>query len=354
MERKLNLCVMFGGMSPEYDISCISCASILNNLNKDKYNISVVGIDKKGEWYLYEGKYEDIKDGSWVNGNRTKALLSPDRADKGIIVFEKDGIRKIPVDVILPAMHGKYGEDGAIQGLFELSGINYVGCGVFASSACMDKSRTKIMLKDAGISQADWVVVHKNEFGSMESILDKCEAKIDYPCFVKPTGCGSSVGVGKAKNRGELRSALLNAAEFDSKILVEENIDGHEVECAVLGNYEPQASDIGEIVPVVEFYDYNAKYIDGTTKLNIPANIPEDTRAQIRETAKKAFLALGCSGLSRVDFFVRYSDGSIILNEINTLPGFTDISMYHILFEYAGIGYPELLDRLIELSFEEK
>ncbi|MCH5186177.1 MAG: D-alanine--D-alanine ligase [Oscillospiraceae bacterium] len=354
---KLNLCVIFGGMSPEHDISRMSCTSVLKNLNKDKYNISVIGITEKGEWYLYEGDFNGIRDWSPEKQSNKKAFISPDRSDKGILVFEETGIKKIPVDVIFPVMHGEYGEDGKIQGLFELSGINYVGCGVFASSAAMDKSRTKIILKDAGIPQADWVTVHtgqKNELENMGSILDNAEKKLGYPCFVKPAGTGSSVGVGKAKNKTELEAALKNAAKFDSTVLIEENIDGHEVECAVLGNLSPEASEIGEIIPEVEFYDFNAKYVDGTTKLKIPAQVDEKCREQIREYAKRAFTALGCRGLSRVDFFVRYSDGAIILNEINTLPGFTDISMYPMLWEHMGVKYTELLDRIINLSFERE
>lgn len=350
--NKLNLCVMFGGMSPEHEVSRLSCTSVLNNLNKDKYDITVIGINKKGEWYLYEGDYSDIKDGSWEKHDNKKAILSPDRSDKGILVFEKDGIRKIDIDVIFPVMHGEYCEDGRIQGLFELSGIRYVGCGVFASSAGMDKSRTKIVFDNAGIPQASWVVVNRRDFDKMEEILDNAEEKLGYPCFVKPAGTGSSVGVGKAHDREELKKALLNAAEFDAKILIEENIDGHEVECAVLGNYEPEASEIGEIIPEVEFYDYNAKYVDGTTKLKIPAELSDKKREEIREYAKKAFLALGCRGLSRVDFFVKNSDESIVLNEINTLPGFTSISMYPMLWDVMGVGYSDLLDRLIELSAE--
>lgn len=350
--NKLNLCVVFGGMSPEHDISCMSCTSVLNNLNKDKYNITVIGITKKGEWYLYEGDYSDIKGGGWEKHNNKKAFISPDRSDKGILVFDENGVNKIPVDVIFPVMHGEYCEDGRIQGLFELSGIKYAGCGVFASSVCMDKSRTKILLKEEKIPQADWITVYKRDFGNMENIIRSAEEKIGYPCFIKPAGTGSSVGVGKAGNSEELVKMLKNAAEYDSAILIEENIDGHEVECAVLGYLDPEASEIGEIIPEVEFYDYNAKYVDGTTKLKIPAEVPEKVREQIREYAKRAFLAAGCKGLSRIDFFVKYSDGSIILNEINTLPGFTDISMYPMLWNYMGTKYSELLDRIIDFAFE--
>lgn len=220
--------------------------------------------------------------------------------------------------------------------------------GVMASANSIDKTSTKIVLQSAGIPQADWVVVQRND--DFEKKMDEIEEKLGYPCFVKPARTGSSVGVGKAHNRAELMDALRNAAQFDRKILVEENIDGHEVECAVLGNDEPKAATVGEIMPTVEFYDFDAKYNDDSTKLQIPADLPNDTIEKIREYAVTAFKALDGSGLSRVDFFVRHSDGSVVLNEINTLPGFTDISMYPKLWGAVGIEYSELLDRLIELA----
>lgn len=344
-----NLCVIFGGRSPEHEISRKSVTSILNNLDKSKYEITLIGITKEGKWYLYGGDYSKIENGSWeADLSNKKAVLSPDTSDSAVIVFDGDTYSKIHIDVIFPVLHGEYGEDGTIQGLFEMSGIPYVGMGVMASANSMDKTTTKIVFQNAGIPQADWVVVNKSD--DFEDKMNEIEQKLGYPCFVKPARTGSSVGVGKAHDREELKDALKNAAKFDRKILVEENIDGHEVECAVLGNDDVKAATVGEIMPTVEFYDFDAKYNDNSTKLQIPADLPEETIEKIREYAVRAFKALDGSGLSRVDFFVKHSDGSILLNEINTLPGFTNISMYPKLWDAVGLGYSELLDKLIELA----
>lgn len=346
------LCVIFGGRSPEHDISRKSVTSVLDNLDKSKYDIYVIGITKSGAWYLYTGDYANIIGGEWEQdtANKKKAVISPDSEDKAILVFDDGGVSKIAIDVIFPVLHGEYGEDGTIQGLFEMSGIPYVGMGVMASANGMDKTSSKIVFENAQIPQADWVVVNKSD--DFEEKMNEIETKLGYPCFVKPARTGSSVGVGKAHDRAELKDALENAAKYDRKILVEENIDGHEVECAVLGNDDVKAATVGEIMPTVEFYDFDAKYNDNSTKLQIPADLPEDTIEQIREYAVRAFKALDGDGLSRVDFFVRNSDGKVLLNEINTLPGFTNISMYPKLWGAVGLGYSDLLDRLIELALE--
>lgn len=347
---KKSLCVIFGGQSPEHDISCKSVVSILNNLNREKYDIHTIGITKTGEWYLYTGDISGIVSGEWKNDkeNLKKAILSPSSQDKGIFVFDEDKYTKIHIDVVFPVLHGEYGEDGTIQGLFELSGIKYVGMGVLASANSMDKAYTKIVMQNAGIPQADWVVAIRGK--DINKTISEAEEKIGYPCFVKPANTGSSVGVGKAHDREELENALKNAFLYDRKVLIEENIDGHEVECAVLGNENPKASPVGEIMPAVEFYDFDAKYNDNTTKLQIPADLPAEITEQIQKLAVKIFCALDGQGLSRVDFFVRYSDNSVVFNEINTLPGFTNISMYPKLWDNAGVGYSELLDKLIEFA----
>lgn len=349
---KKKLCVLFGGQSPEHEISRKSVTSILNNLDKNKYDIDLVGITKSGEWFLYTGDYGQIEDGSWEKDieNKKKAIISPDAKDKALLIWEGTKVESHHPDVIFPVLHGEYGEDGTVQGLFELSGIPYVGMGVLASANGMDKTYSKIVFADAGIPQADWVTYISGD--DIEKKMDEAEEHLGYPCFVKPARTGSSVGVGKAHNREELKEAIENAEKFDCKVLIEENIDGHEVECAVLGNKNPQAAEVGEIRPTVEFYDFDAKYNDDSTELQIPANIPEETRNKIREYAVRAFKALDGQGLSRVDFFVKNSDGSIILNELNTLPGFTNISMYPKLWEAKGLSYSELLDKLIELAQE--
>ena len=350
-KMKKNLCVIFGGESPEHDISQKSVTSILNNLDSDKYNIYMLGITKDGRWYLFTGDKSIIGSGAWESdtANLKTAFISPDSSQRGIIVCGESP-ELIPIDVIFPVLHGEYGEDGTVQGLFELSHIPYVGMGVLASANAMDKTYSKLVFDNAGIPQAAWVVVNKGD--DFEKSADEIEEKLGYPCFVKPARLGSSVGIGKAHDRAELIKALENAVQYDRRILVEEHIDGHEVECAVLGNSDAKASTVGEIKPTVEFYDFDAKYNDNSTVLVIPAELPEQTIEKIREYAVKAFKALDGQGLSRVDFFVKHSDGSVILNEINTLPGFTNISMYPKLWNAVGIGYSELLDRLIELAQE--
>lgn len=349
--EKINVCVVFGGQSPEHDISRKSVTSVINNLDKTKYDITVIGITKKGEWYLYTGDVAEIENGEWENDteNKYRAVISPDAVRKEIIVLDGD-VKSIKPDIVFPVMHGEYGEDGTIQGLLELADIKYVGMGVLGSAVGMDKAYSKIVFADAGIPQADWVVVHTGN--GFDAYINEIETKLGYPCFVKPCNTGSSVGVGKAHNRAELLSALEEAAKFDRKILVEEHIDGHEVECAVMGGNPSKAAEVGEIVPTVEFYDFDAKYNDNSTKLLIPADVPSEVREKIREYAVKAFDAIDGAGLSRVDFFVRYKDNSIVLNEINTMPGFTDISMYPKLWNAAGVGYSELLDKLIGLGLE--
>lgn len=348
---KKNLCVIFGGESPEHDISQKSVTSVLNNLDNEKYNIYMLGITKDGRWYLFTGDKNLIESGAWESdiSNLKTAFISPDSSQRGIVVCgEKTEL--IPIDVIFPVLHGEYGEDGTVQGLFELSHIPYVGMGVLASANGMDKTYSKLVFANAGIPQASWVVVNKGD--DFEKSADEIEEKLGYPCFVKPARLGSSVGIGKAHDRAELIKALENAVKYDRRILVEEHIDGHEVECAVLGNFDAEASTVGEIKPAVEFYDFDAKYNDDSTVLVIPAELPDQTIEKIREYAVKAFKALDGQGLSRVDFFVKNSDGSVILNEINTLPGFTNISMYPKLWNAVGIGYSQLLDRLIELAQE--
>ncbi len=345
---KKKVCVIFGGKSSEHDISLKSATSVINNLDKEKYEILTIGITTDGKWYLYEGDVSKLESGEWEKCNNKRAVISPDSADKAILVFDESGITKIYPDIIFPVLHGINGEDGTIQGLLELSGIKYVGMGVLGSAVGMDKAFAKIIFKDAGIPQANWVLVRtENDF---EGYIDEIEKKLGYPCFVKPCNTGSSVGVGKAHDRNELLSALTEAAKFDRKILVEEYIDGHEVECAVLGNFSPKAAEVGEILPTVEFYDFDAKYNDNSTVLQIPAKIPQETKEKVRELSVKAFKAIDGAGLSRVDFFVRYDNGEVVLNEINTIPGFTNISMYPKLWNAVGLGYSELLDELISLG----
>ncbi len=352
---KHKLALFFGGCSSEHEVSCLSAASILANIPSDKYEIYTVGITKQGNWYLYTGAAESIANGSWEQSPANRvAFLSPDPRVHGLLVQNGDTFETLPIDVIFPVLHGKNGEDGTIQGLFQLSGIPYVGCRTLASAVCMDKVFTNLLLDSFGVPQARFLWFYamdykKKKEGVRQEIADRLGG---YPVFVKPANAGSSVGVSKVHNESELDAAVAVAAKEDGKILIEEFIDGQEVECAVLGNETPQASLVGEILASADFYDYEDKYKSGTSRTEIPAHLPAETMEAIRSIAVHAYRSLGCSGLSRVDFFVRKSDGAVLLNELNTLPGFTSISMYPKLWEAGGVKYPDLLDRLIRLALE--
>ncbi len=345
--EKLNVLVLFGGQSTEHDVSLISAANVIDLLDEEKYNVIKVGITKEGQWHLFEGDTDSIRDGSYINKNIKKAILSPDTSD-GLIVFD-DEIKNIEIDVVFPVLHGKFGEDGTIQGLCELAKIPCVGPEMLGSAICMDKPTAKLVFKDCGINQADWLTVYAEE--DIDEAIRRIEEKFEYPVFIKPANAGSSVGIGKSHNKKDLKEHLLNAAKVDRKILVEEFIDGREVECAVIGNTEPFASVLGEIIPTKEFYDYEAKYVSDS-KLVIPAILSERKANEVRETAVKVFKAMGLKGMSRVDFFVHKVTGEIYLNEINTIPGFTGISMYPMLLQESGYGKGEIVDKLIELAME--
>lgn len=333
--KKIKLGIIYGGLSTEHEVSINSAKSIIDNIDKDKYEIYKIYIDKKGNWYKEDNKIDNVF----------------------------DYLRNL--DVIFPILHGLYGEDGTIEGLFELLGVPYVGCNVLSSSICMDKIYTKMILDKIGIDTAKYIYVKKvkdkyiyinNTFEEKELSLEEIsllvEDSLSFPVFVKPSRSGSSIGINKAHNKEELIKYIKYASGFDSKILIEENIIGRELECAILGNDLVEASPIGEILPKGEFYSYNAKYIDDSETL-IPNDIDKIVYDKIRSIAVKAYKALDCRGLSRVDFFLEKDTNRIILNEINTMPGFTTISMYPKLWESIGISYKELLDKLINLALEK-
>ena len=333
--KKIKLGIIYGGLSTEHEVSINSAKSIIDNIDKDKYEIYKIYIDKKGNWYKEDNKIDNVF----------------------------DYLRNL--DVIFPILHGLYGEDGTIEGLFELLGVPYVGCNVLSSSICMDKIYTKMILDKIGIDTAKYIYVKKvkdkyiyinNTFDEKELSLEEIsllvEDSLSFPVFVKPSRSGSSIGINKAHNKEELIKYIKYASGFDSKILIEENIIGRELECAILGNDLVEASPIGEILPKGEFYSYNAKYIDDSETL-IPNDIDKIVCDKIRSVAVKAYKALDCRGLSRVDFFLEKDTNRIILNEINTMPGFTTISMYPKLWESIGISYKELLDKLINLALEK-
>lgn len=352
MER-MKLAVIFGGMSTEHDVSIVSGMSILKNLNKEKYEVYPIYIDQKGIWYKYIGNLNEIE------------LPKVGEEVTEIELLQNSFEYLKNMHCIFPVLHGLYGEDGTIQGIFELLKIPYVGCRVLASSICMDKVYAKIIFKKAGINQANYCYVRENngeyiyideEFNeiknSLEDVSKLIEEKQKYPMFVKPSNSGSSVGITKVNNYEELMNGIKYASKFDKKILIEEGINGREVECAVLGNEDVIAGCVGEVLSAEEFYSFDSKYNNSESKTVIPANLPKDIYEEIRRLAIKAFKTVDGKGLSRVDFFVENETNRIIINEINTLPGFTAISMYPKLFEKAGINYSELLDKLIELAME--
>ena len=352
--KKLSVCILFGGMSPEHEVSLRSAESVLNNIDHEKYNVFPVGITKDGDWFVFGGKdYSELPAGTWLdNPANCRAAISPIRG-QGLLRFEGDCVVRERIDVVFPVMHGENCEDGAVQGLLQLAGIPYVGPHIAASAVSMDKTLTKLVIDHAGVPQAAWHLVRSNELEHrMDSVVEVLEKKFTYPMFVKPAGTGSSVGVSKAANRDALCTALNAAAAFDHKILVEEFIDGREIEVAVMGNDNPVASVCGEIDSGAEFYDYDAKYVTDTSTAYIPARIAEDVEEEVRELAVKVYSSIGCQGLSRVDFFVTHESNRIVFNEINTLPGFTSISMYPKLFAASGIPYAQLIDELLKLAVE--
>ena len=353
--KKKTIAVLFGGVSSEHDVSLISASSVIKNIPSDRYDVIMIGITKDGRWLYYSGNVDKLPDSSWEDDpSCMPALISPDASCHGVILLKSNSVQAVPIDAVFPVLHGKNGEDGTVQGLLELAQIPFVGCSSVSSGICMDKALTNTIADAAGIPQAKWRSIARFEYDSKESeFINECSGYLGFPIFVKPANAGSSVGIGKAKDMKSLKACIKNAFEYDEKIVLEEGIDGYEVECAVLGNDEPIASVVGQIVPSSEFYDYDAKYVTGTTKLNIPARLSQDKCDEVRAAACRAFKALGCCGMARVDFFVRKSDMKVLFNEPNTIPGFTSISMYPKLFEASGISYSELLDTLIKLAFEK-
>ena len=352
---KKNLAVIFGGRSSEHEVSCISVVTVAKAVDTEKYNMQLIGITKDGKW-LKVNSIDEIQAGSWKNSKK-QAIISPDSAKEMIVLEENSSsiVEKIKIDVIFPVLHGMYGEDGTIQGLFEMADIPYVGCGVFASAASMDKFYTKLVVDTLGIRQAQYVGVLKEQLKDMAEVIGRVEAKLSYPVFVKPSKAGSSKGVSKANNKEELVVALEEAAKHDYKILVEETIVGREIECAVLGYGDnTKASGVGEILAAEEaaFYDFDAKYNNSESKTVIDPEMPVEISEEIRENAVKIFNALDGFGLSRVDFFVEKDTNSVVFNEINTLPGFTSISMYPMLWNARGIDIKTLVTTLIEMAAE--
>lgn len=351
MPKKLTIGVIFGGRSQEHEVSLVSAESVIKNLDKKKYNLVPIGITKQGKWIFGEGVMEFLKLGK-TKKKIFEVILSPDPVFSGLLKLNNK--EKIKLDCIFPVLHGPFGEDGTIQGLLELASLPYVGAGVLASSIGMDKVIQKQIFKQAGIPVVKYLYFKQGESPRMTEMIFKIEKYINYPCFVKPASLGSSVGISKAKNRRELNLGIHAAFQYDEKILIEQGIEGREIECAVLGNEYPETSMPGEIISSGEFYDYKAKYVDGVSKTLAPApNLTQKQIKRIQDLAILAFKAVDCSGMARVDFLFQKKPSLIFVNEINTIPGFTSISMYPKLWEVSGIPYHELLDRLIQLALEK-
>jgi D-alanine-D-alanine ligase len=364
-QRKLRVGVIFGGRSGEHQVSLASARSVMDALDHDKYDVVPLGITQSGRWLLTGDPMTALLGGTSeahaaLAGRKGTAAHGETAREAGgeggnrELVPGATGATFPPLDVVFPVLHGPFGEDGTIQGLLDMAGIPYVGCGVLASAIGMDKIAAKEVFAARGLPQVPYRAVKRKDWeGSPQSILALLESALPYPMFVKPANLGSSIGIGKAHDRAELANALTDAARYDRKLLVERAVaQAREIECSVLGNDEPLASLPGEVVPCREFYDYAAKYLEGKSELLIPAPIPAATAMRVREIAVEAFLAIDGAGLARVDFLMDGVTGEVFLNEINTLPGFTTISMYPKLWEASGIPYPELVDRLIELALD--
>jgi len=342
-----NILVLFGGTSPEHDISVESASSIVSHLGR--HRIIPVYITTSGRWLMYDGKLDNLRNLNWERFG-TPAILSTDRANPGLLRLVGDKYKAIPIDVVLPALHGPNGEDGTVQGLCELAGIPYVGCGVLASAVAMDKATTRLIARALKIPQADFLAYTFEEFDHDKSkIMTKIGRKLGYPCFVKPSVGGSSIGITKAADRKELEEAVQTAFKYCDKIIVEKQVIGREVEVGILGaGMAAKASVVGEILPDGEFYTFDAKY-KADSKTVIPADIPEEISAKIQEYALQIFRTIDGRGLSRVDFFVA-ENGQVLFNEINTVPGFTNISMYAKMWEKSNVPFDDLMEILIAIA----
>lgn len=351
MDKKC-IAVLFGGQSSEHVVSCMSAANVIDQIDTDKYELLLIGITEDGSW-LKTGCVEDIRSGAWRE-SRIRAVISPDATMMCAMLEHDTKTEYKKIDAVFPVLHGMFGEDGTVQGLLELARIPYVGCGVLASAVSMDKFYTKVIVDDLGIRQAAYVPVLTYRMRKdMDAVIARIEDKFSYPVFIKPSNSGSSRGVSKAENREELIAGLREAEKFDRKILVEETIVGHEIECAVLGGgHKPvQSSGVGEILAAAEFYDFDAKYYNEESKTLVNPELPGDAAQRVRRAAEAIFNAVDGYGLARVDFFVT-ADGEVVFNEINTMPGFTAISMYPMLWEAAGKDKKALIQELIDLAFE--
>jgi D-alanine-D-alanine ligase len=356
--EKVKVGVLFGGRSGEHEVSLMSARSVIKALNPEKYEVVQIGINHDGAWLIGDNILEAMSRGQ--DKDHVTVTLLPDPNRCGLYKILSDQDREIfekvaEIDVVFSVLHGTFGEDGTVQGLLELSGLAYVGSGVLGSSLGMDKGVFRDVMKANGIPAVKTLVVFRSEIEqSIEEVIERAEVLSPYPLFTKPANLGSSVGISKCHNRSDLLEGLLEAARYDRRILIEKGVNAREIEVSVLGNEKPVASVPGEVVPASEFYSYDAKYHDDRSRLLIPAPIPFETTEEVRKLAIRAYEAIDCAGLARVDFLLDKDSGEVFLSEVNTLPGFTNISMYPKLWEASGLSYPELVDRLIELALDRK
>ncbi len=348
---RIRVLLLFGGRSAEHEVSVVSARSVYAAIDRERYDVVLAGIDQQGRWYFGGKDSESLLSSTVVPDDQVPARLSS--AGTYLVSDDGDDLPGSEFDVVFPLLHGPYGEDGTVQGLLELAGLAYVGAGVAASAVGMDKVLARAIFAASGLPQTRYTVIMRSDWRRAQvPVLERLEGEHDYPLFVKPANLGSSVGISKVHDRQGLQAGLELASKYDTKLIVERSVENvRELECAVLGNEGPQASGVGEIIPGAEFYDYTTKYIDDRSELVVPAVLEKSETESIRELAIRTFKAIDCSGLARVDFFMR-SDGSVLVNEINTMPGFTPISMYPKLWAAAGVAYGDLIDRLIQFGLE--
>jgi len=349
--KKIKLAILFGGKSNEHEVSLHSAAAIIKNVPQEKFDTELIGITKDGKWLHYQGDVESINNNTWVNENLCPVMLSMDNNFKGFIKLKDDSYEKIEADVIFPVLHGKNGEDGTIQGMCQMAGIPYVGCNMTSSAISMDKEFTHIVCEMAGIKTAPFIAAVKNSKFNTKHLFDECTEKLTFPMFIKPANNGSSLGISKVRNYEQFEKGIVEAFEFDSKVIIESGVDGFEIGCAVIGNDELTIGEVDEVETKNDFFDFVEKYTQHNSKIHCPARISEELKLKAKETAKRTYEVLRLKGLSRVDMFVT-PDNEIILNEVNTIPGLTDLSRYPSMLKKIGIEYKDLIERLVFLALE--
>lgn len=351
IQKRVNIGVIFGGRSGEHDVSVVSARSIISNIDPEKYNIYQIGITENGQWLFGSDILEAFKNKKYKS--LTPVFFNLDPASQKLKLFDKTGAALCELDIVFPALHGPFGEDGTIQGLFEMANVAYVGCSVMASGVAMDKIMTKKLLDKAGIPTPKYIWFTRDYFEKNQNSVAKSVTRdIGYPCFIKPACLGSSVGISKVKRERDLIKAIADAAQYDRKILIEKGIVARELECAILGNHNSKASVVGEVIVGGEFYDYFDKYVNNKAKTKIPADISRSTSEEFQMMSLRTYRTLDCCGMARVDGFLCKNTGKVYINEINTIPGFTSISMFPKMWENSGIPYKKLIEELIRLGFE--